>query len=77
MAVVTPELANEREFMCKFDTTVTHAARTLPAPSISECPLCGTRLRPNDEPGALEVGADSLQTIARHRCAPRVRVQTR
>jgi hypothetical protein len=36
------------------------------------CPLCGTRLRANLEPGATEVGSDSRMSVARHRCAPRV-----
>jgi len=37
-----------------------------------ECPLCGTRLRRNEEPDATEVGRDMFLPIARHRCAPRV-----
>ena len=34
------------------------------------CPVCGSRLSRNDEPDALEVGSDSLRTVARHRCTP-------
>jgi hypothetical protein len=42
------------------------------APSIVKCALCGTRLRRNDEPDVLKVGADAVMTVARHRCVPRV-----
>jgi hypothetical protein len=38
---------------------------------VVECRLCGTRLRHN-EPDRLEVGSDSLLTVAEHRCAPRI-----
>ncbi len=38
-----------------------------------ECPLCSTRLRRNDEPDGTEPGVDSLTTVARHRCVPRVK----
>ncbi len=40
--------------------------------SVVECPICGSRLQRNDEPDTLEVGSDSLRTIARHRCIPDV-----
>ena len=36
------------------------------------CAQCGSRLSRNDEPDALEVGSDSLRTVARHRCTPAV-----
>jgi hypothetical protein len=35
-----------------------------------ECAICGSRLSRNDEPDVLEVGSDSLRTVARHRCLP-------
>jgi hypothetical protein len=34
------------------------------------CARCGSRLSRNGEPDALEVGSDSLRTVARHRCTP-------
>lgn len=37
-----------------------------------ECRLCGSRLQQNLEPDLLEVGTDSVQTVARHRCVPPV-----
>jgi hypothetical protein len=39
------------------------------------CPLCGTRLRRDEQPNSIEVGADTLTTVARHRCAPRVKLR--
>ncbi len=42
------------------------------ASDVVVCELCGTRLHRNDQPDVLEVGADHLRTVARHRCAPRV-----
>ena len=40
------------------------------------CPKCGYRLSRNDEPDSLEVGSDSLRTVARHRCMPIVDAPT-
>jgi hypothetical protein len=51
----------------------TSAVPECPDQKILECPLCGTRLRHKEAPERDEVGRDSLMTIARHRCVPRVR----
>jgi hypothetical protein len=51
-------------------------ASTIGDPSVLTCELCGTRLHRNDEPDQLEVGADSLMTVGRHRCVPRVKTRT-
>jgi hypothetical protein len=39
------------------------------------CPLCGTRLRRDEQPNTIEMSADTLTTVARHRCAPRVKLR--
>jgi hypothetical protein len=39
------------------------------------CEMCGTRLRPNREPDGYEDRVNSLVSVARHRCVPRVTVR--
>ncbi len=39
------------------------------------CPLCGTRLRRDEQPDTIEMGSDLLTTVSRHRCAPRVKLR--
>ena len=53
--------------MQSMDSTLEHRPQ-----DVVECPLCGTRLRRNEEPAATEVGRDMYLPIARHRCTPRV-----
>lgn len=45
-------------------------------PRVVECTLCGTRLR-RDDADVGEMSADSLVTVARHRCVPRVTIRRR
>jgi hypothetical protein len=53
-----------------------NAASERPDPNVITCPLCGTRLRRNDDPDAADMGRDSLMTVADHRCVPRVHARS-
>ena len=70
-----PVTVVDRRRGCRRESAVTSrsGASAASRPRVVECELCGTRLRRNDEPDALEVGADSLLPVARHDCIPRRR----
>jgi hypothetical protein len=54
-----------------------HAMSDTSRPEVVACELCGTRFRVRREPDPLEVGSDSLVTLASHRCVPRVSTRRR